>query len=248
MSAPAATAAPPATETALLDAARLRALDAAAFQRIRPYPWLNAAGVLTDAAFAALHAALPPLALFTRHFGEARRHGQQPHDRYALDYDPALPVDPVWHRLVAEFEGHEYRAFLARMLGTAGYRLLYHWHYTPAGCAVSPHCDAPRKLGSHIFYFNTAHDWRADWGGETVILDDAGRFDRRSAPAFEDFAGAWTARAIGNVSLLFTRRGNSWHGVRAIRCPEGALRRVFIVVIERAGLAAAVRRVLRRPG
>jgi len=36
---------------------------------------------------------------------------------------------------------------------------------------------------------------------------------------------------MGNYSLLFTRRGNSWHGVREISCPPGYYRKVFIVVI-----------------
>jgi hypothetical protein len=109
---------------------------------------------------------------------------------------------------------------------------------------VSPHCDAKRKLGSHIFYFNTEEDWDPAWGGGTVILDDAGRFDARSAPAFEDFVAFEPAQALGNHSLLFVRNGNSWHGVREIRSPQGALRKVFIVVIERASLAARLRRRL----
>lgn len=232
--------------TTLLDAARLEALDARAFQSCRPYPWCNPDCVLTDTAFAALCAALPPLALFKRHFGAARKHGQKPHDRYALEYRRDLPVDPLWHRFVTELEGPTYRRFLTRMLGTARYTLNYHWHYTPASASVSPHCDAPRKLGSHIFYFNTDADWQPEWGGETVVLDDQGRFDPKSAPAFEDFVHAEQGRAVGNVSLLFARRGNSWHGVREMRCPPGALRKVFIVVIERPGLIATLRRAARR--
>ena len=54
---------------------------------------------------------------------------------------------------------------------------------TTATC--SPHCDAVWKLGSHIFYFN--EDWNPGWGGETLVLDDGGRFSRRSAPDFDDF-------------------------------------------------------------
>jgi hypothetical protein len=96
---------------------------------------------------------------------------------------------------------------------------------------VSPHCDARHKIGSHIFYFNTEEDWDPSWGGETLILDDGGRFDRRSAPRFDEFDRVITAPALGNCSLLFARRANSWHGVREIRCPEGAYRKVFIVVL-----------------
>ena len=36
---------------------------------------------------------------------------------------------------------------------------------------------------------------------------------------------------MGNRSFLFVRQEKSWHGVKEIRCPEGAYRKVFIVVI-----------------
>ena len=131
------------------------------------------------------------------------------------------------------------------MFGRRALRLVLHWHYTPNGCSVSPHCDARRKLGSHIFYFNTEKDWRADWGGETLILDDGGRFVADSAPKFEDFDRIIPAKAMGNSSLLFMRREQSWHGVKAIRCPPQAMRKVFIVVIEDWHLKARLRSVFR---
>ena len=37
---------------------------------------------------------------------------------------------------------------------------------------------------------------------------------------------------MDNRSLIFGRKGNSWHGVRDIHCPESALRKVFIVVFQ----------------
>lgn len=49
------------------------------------------------------------------------------------------------------------------------------------------------------------------------------------------------ANAIGNWSLLFCRRGNSWHGVREIRCPGDELCKVFIVVISRFTPADRIR-------
>jgi hypothetical protein len=66
-----------------------------------------------------------------------------------------------------------------------------------------------------------------------VVLDDGGRFPTRSAPRFEDFDRAISSLAVGNRSFIFTRRGNSWHGVREIRCPDGHMRKVFIVVLNR---------------
>ena len=126
--------------------------------------------------------------------------------------------------------------------------LRFHWHWATTGASVSPHCDNRRKLGSHIFYLNTDADWQPQWGGETVVLGDGGRFRRSSAPDFGDFDAAHPAVATGNRSLVFTRRGNSWHGVREIRCPEGAFRKVFIVVLNRPRLGPRIRRVVgRRP-
>ena len=100
------------------------------------------------------------------------------------------------------------------------------------GGEVSPHCDSKGKIGSQIFYLNTGDDWQRDWGGETVVLDDGGRIGPDNAPAFEDFDAEYPAETADNRSLLFGRRGNSWHGVRRIDCPEGYYRKVFIVVFE----------------
>jgi hypothetical protein len=155
---------------------------------------------------------MPPMSLMKPSFGRQRAHGQTPHDRYALEYRRDLPVHAAWHQLVAELDGPVYQRWLARLFDTPRFTLSYHWHFTPPGCSVSPHCDAKRKIGSHIFYFSTTADWESSWGGETLILDDEGRFSRRSAPEFGDFNRSWAADAIGNRSLLFQRRGNSWHG------------------------------------
>ena len=67
--------------------------------------------------------------------------------------------------------------------------------------------------------------------GDTLVLDDGGRFDVNSAPAFEDFDRVIECDSIGNTSMIFNNNGHSWHGVRAIDCPEGHMRKVFIVVI-----------------
>ncbi len=214
-----------------LDYDRLEAIDAAAFQRVSPFPWINPAGLLSEAGYRHLVETLPDRSIFTRMFGVKRSHGQQPHDRYALEYHKTLPVHPHWHGFVTELQGERYGRFLRRLFGRGGIQLNFHWHYTPRGCSVSPHCDAKRKLGSHIFYFNTAEDWDPAWGGDTLILDDGGRFKRNSAPRFEDFVSAESGTSLGNVSLLFKRQGNSWHGVREILCPEDRYRKVFIVVV-----------------
>lgn len=216
-----------------LDSVRLAAIDAGAFQAQKPYPWINPGGLLTETGYQQLLQTLPDVSLFTPFFGVRRAHGQQSHDRFVLEYRDDLAVAAPWREFIAELRGREYRAFLLRLLGVRSVSLSFHWHYTPAGCSVSPHCDAKHKLGSHLFYFNTLMDWEPAWGGETLILDDEGRFDRRSAPRFEDFSRIIAVEALGNRSLLFARTGHSWHGVRALRCPPGVFRKVFIVVLNR---------------
>lgn len=229
-----------------LNTERLDAVDAAAFQSSRPYPWVNPEGLLTAAGHQRLLEALPDVAQFSPVFGRTRRHGQQVHDRYALEYDPGLGVPAPWHEFVRELQGPRYTAFLRRMFDRRFFSLRFHWHYTPNGCSISPHCDSKTKFGSHIFYFNTTSDWDPGWGGQTVLLDDGRRFKPKSAPAFADFDHAITAETLGNRSLLFARQEQSWHGMHPIRCPEHAFRKVFIVVVNDAVRTAArsfVRRV-----
>lgn len=214
-----------------IDYDKLDAIDIEAFRATKPYPYLNPEGILTDEAFEKLRTNLPPLEAMQPFFGYQRSHGQQSHDRYVLEYEDHLEIAPAWREFIEELRGPRYKSFLYKAFDSRFLQLNFHWHYTPNGCSVSPHCDAKHKLGSHIFYFSTPDDWHPSWGGETVVLDDGGRFDRESAPKFEDFDRVLPADAMGNRSFLFVRSGNSWHGVQEIKCPEGKYRRVFIVVV-----------------
>jgi len=214
-----------------LDFDRMRQLSSDEFRNARPYPWINPRGVLTDEGLRRLIETSPKVARCNPFFGVTRKHGQQSHDRFVLDYRDRLDIAPEWKAFIRELRSREYMDFLERLSGRRSLSLRFHWHYTPNGCSVSPHCDANHKIGSHIFYLNTEANWKEEWGGQTVVLDDGGRFNRRSAPGFEDFSSAIDARTLGNYSFLFARQGNSWHGVREIRCPEGMYRKVFIVVI-----------------
>ena len=81
----------------------------------------------------------------------------------------------------------------------------------------------------------------------TLVLDDGGEMEFASAPALEDFAGEIAAQSIGNYSLIFQRTKHSWHAVREINCPEGNLRRVFIVVTNPENLYRSLRdKVMRK--
>ena len=226
----------------ILDFDRLEAIDAAAYQATRPFPWTNPEGLLHPAGYRALCETLPDLSLFEQVYGVERAHGQDPHDRYNLEYSEDVPLSDPWREFIAELSDGRYHAQLCRIVGASAIDIRFHWHYQPRGCSVSPHCDNRRKLGSHLFYFNPPEEWDPSWGGETLILDDGGRFDRRSAPGFEDFERVVEARCVGNQSLLFTRRGNAWHGVREILCPEDHMRRIFLVVLNRVKPLERLRR------
>ena len=227
-----------------LDRSRLNTIDSAAFQAQQPYPWINPRGLLTPEGYHRLVAQLPVQEQFTPSFGRQRAHGQRSHDRFMLAYHDALPVAQEWKDFIAELRSSIYQDFLSRLLGTRAFELHFHWHYTPRGCSISPHCDAKHKLGSHIFYFNTEQDWDPSWGGQTLLLDDRGRFPRNSAPEIKEFDSVSASHAVGNSSLLFARNGSSWHAMRPLQCPEDRLRKVFIVVVSRFGPVERIKRLL----
>jgi len=219
--------------------------DRRAFRASKPYPWWNPQGMLTESGFERLCAALPDVSSFEAQFGAARKYEQASHDRYTLEWEPALDLPAPWRDFIAELRGPRYLRFLRRALGVRSIALDFHWHFTPTGCSISPHCDSRRKAGSQIFYFNTEADWDPAWGGQTLVLDDAGRFSRESSPAFEDFESEHPAEIMGNRSALFSAGPHSWHGMRALSCPEGALRKVFIGVFNKSGLLRRVKRRLK---
>jgi hypothetical protein len=215
-----------------IDIDTLKGIDTAAFRAVSPFPWINPQGFLTDEGLEELTAKMPDISLFESTFGYVRKNNQAEHRRYTLEYQDGLDISPAWEAFIAELLSPEYRQFASELMGTKHISLRMHWHYTPTGCDVSPHCDSQVKLGSQIFYMNTRDEWESGWGGQTVILDDHGRFSSDSAPAFDDFDQEWVAETMDNHSIIFGRRGNSWHGVRTINAPEGVMRKVFILVYE----------------
>jgi hypothetical protein len=212
----------------------LNGISSGSFHTQRPYPWVSIENTLTSDGFQLLRESLPDVSLFERKVGIKRAHGQCSHDRYILHHRTDLKLAEPWREFIAEIHGEIYESFLRRMFGLQRdeqFVLTLEWYYAWQGCSVSPHCDAQRKLGTHIFYFNTAEDWEARWGGEILILDDGGRFRAHSAPDFDQFRVAAVLDAVGNGGLLFQRTPHSWHGVRPLECPPGALRKLFIVTI-----------------
>jgi hypothetical protein len=224
----------------IIDFEKLDAIEPGGFRGRRPFPFANPEGLVRADAWQRLEAELPTLDLFDQKFGKQRRAGQAPHDRYSLEYRDGVSVSETWQRFIDELRSDRYRDAICRLYGVAKVEFRFHWHYTPAGRAVSPHVDQEREFGSHIFYFNSPR-WRDEWGGHTLLLDDHGRFSRDSAPALSDFDDVIQAECVGNRSLLFRGSDLGWHAVDAIECPEDEMRRVFIVVINTTALYWRVR-------
>ncbi|MEP5764465.1 MAG: hypothetical protein ABJ308_07720 [Halieaceae bacterium] len=224
-----------------IDIEKLRSLSLEDFLAIKPYPYYNSQGVLTETGFQDLLHNMPPLESFDDIFGKERRAGQAPHDRYSLEYKPDTEVPLPWKEFIGELCSDAYRNEITRLLGAKKIEFRFHWHYTPSGCDVSPHCDARREHGSHLFYFNSEEDWDPDWGGSTLVLDDGGRLSYDSAPALEEFDEVHEVQSIGNYSALMLRTDHAWHAVRPINCPEDRLRRIFIIVVNPDSLFWKVR-------
>jgi len=224
----------------------IQGISAEKFQKEQPYPWVNIPGTLTEEGYAQLRRTLPDGSLYERRVGYKRSHGQGYHDRSLLHYHPGLTLAEPWREFIAELQGEAYQSFIRRMLGLGPNKrliLTMEWYNAWQGCGVSPHCDARRKLATHIFYFNTEEDWDSSWGGDILILDDAGRLKRHSAPSFDDLRVASSLEARGNASLLFQRTAHSWHGVRPLQAPPERLRKLFLVTINAPTLQVLWRRI-----
>lgn len=214
-----------------LNRACLEQISGKDFRSRQPYPWTNIQNTLTAEGCEVLRQTLPDSAAFERQVGKKRGYGQAPHDRFLLHYRPGVSVAQPWLEFLDELRGGTYQSFLRRTLGPHKFILTFEWYYAWEGCAVSPHCDAVRKIATHIFYFNTQADWDSSWGGQILILDDGKRLKAHSAPGFDDLKAAASIEPVGNGSLFFQRTPHSWHGVRPLQCPPGNLRRLFIVTV-----------------
>ena len=217
-----------------------------AFQEREPYPWVDIPGILTAEGHEALRQTLPDVSMFDRWEGVKRGFGQGYHDRYLLHYYPSLDLSSPWREFIAELQGKTYDSLIRRMFGLrpgSTYIPTLEWYYAWQGCGVSPHCDARRKLATHIFYFNTMEDWQDDWGGRILIMDDEKRLKTHSAPKFEELGVAASLDPRGNGSLLFQRTAHSWHGVQPLQPPPGPLRKLFIVTINLPTFQVLWRRV-----
>ena len=224
-----------------IDFEKLETIDPKAFRARKPYPYASLEHLIRPEGYDALLQNMPDLSLLEKKFGYERRAGQKPHDRYSLEYTEDSSTPAPWHAFIGELRSDRYRNAIAELFNVPKPEFRFHWHYASNGCSVSPHCDANREYGSHIFYFNSEQEWDPAWGGETLVLDDGGNMTPNSAPNFEDFERAIPCKSVGNASMLFNNNGHAWHGVRELHCPQDQLRKVFIVVINPSNLFWTVR-------
>ena len=227
--------------TQYLNIEKLESIDPTEFRSRKPFPQANLQGLLTDEGFESLINNMPDIDLFEKIFAYRRLGGQEPHNRYALEYTADTPVPEPWKEFIAELCSDRYRHTLEQLMGAKKIRYRLHWHYTPNGCSVSPHVDSKREHGSQLFYFNSEDDWDPAWGGDTLVLDDGGKIDFETAPSLEEFASETPARSIGNYSFMFERTDRAWHAVREIKCPEDRVRRLFILVAYPDNLRVKIR-------
>lgn len=220
---------------AYLNYRSLASVSPAAFRTQKPYPWAYMRDTLTNEGWNALRETLPDIEQFRLMVGVKRAYGQTPHNRGILHYREGMACAEPWRAFIAELQGTEYDSFLRRMLGLDPGRkivLTMEWYYAWQGCSVSPHCDARRKLATHIFFFADDEDWPRAWGGDILILDDEGRFKAHSAPKFDELKTAASLDLRNNGSLLFQRTEHSWHGVRPLQSPNpDVYRKLFIVTV-----------------
>ncbi|HYW38525.1 MAG TPA: hypothetical protein VE957_10455 [Terriglobales bacterium] len=213
----------------------LDAVSSEGFRAQKPYPWAHMRGTLTDEGWNKLRETLPDISQFERRVGVKRAYGQAPHNRGILHYREGMVCAEPWKEFIAELHGKAYDSFLRRMLGLKPDQriiLTMEWYYAWQGCSVSPHCDARRKLATHIFFFATDEDWPREWGGDILILDSEGRYKAHSAPSFDDLKVAASLDLRKNGSLLFQRTEHSWHGVRPLQSPQPDIyRKLFIVTV-----------------
>lgn len=209
-----------------------------------PFPHHTSYSFITPEGFESLRKDFPALDLFEKSVGNYRG-PQRPHDRFLLSFERSIyhnknyrgkglvlrkDLSKKWQGFLNELEGKTYRNFIKKILGTSRFKIHCEWHMGFKGSEVSPHKDAPFRLGSHLFYFNTREDWNPSWGGETLLLGDKVKGSSAQAPEFRDFKKNLPVPTVGNQSLLFHNSASAWHGVEPLKCPRNKYRRVFMVI------------------
>ncbi|WP_414552545.1 hypothetical protein [Anabaena sp. CCY 0017] len=211
------------------------------------FKWYNFKTFLTQEGFQRLLLDFPSIKWFEKHEGIERRYGQKPHDRYYLAYEESIHhpqenspnrgivkhtnLPKSWQMFLEELEtSTDYKEFIKYIIKAPFFSTRYDWHIGVNNSEVSPHLDAPAKIATHIFYFNTSEDWNLSWGGETLMLE--GKLNDNMNPDFSDFIKTRPVNILNNHSLLIKNTPDAWHGVKPLICPNDKYRKLFNVIFE----------------
>jgi hypothetical protein len=103
------------------------------------------------------------------------------------------------------------------------------------GC-VTPHTDNPDKIVTMVVSMAREGEWDPAYGGGTEVNRHRKpelSFNRMNDKAeFEDMETLETYEFEPNQCVLFVKTFNSWHCVRPMRGPKGAMRRTLTINIE----------------
>jgi len=211
-----------------------------------PYPWVNINGFFSDDFFQKLALTYPEPTFFEPHEGIQRGYGQRPHNRYYLAYEESVYKDfkiqretssgiikkeelsNPWQEFISYLESADYRKFIEDLFQHKKFTIRFSWHMQVESWDVCPHVDSPKKMGSHLFYFNRSSDWDDSWGGATAIL--SGKKSNSLNPNFEEFENIQEIPFLDNRSFIFMNKPDAWHGVKPLKCPQGRARKIFAVV------------------
>ena len=96
------------------------------------------------------------------------------------------------------------------------------------GAQLPPHTDAERKIFSLLLYF-ADEDWKPEYGGGLEFFHpknfiDQWNFENRKIP-FDSLEKIGTIPFTANRFLGFVKSGNSYHGLRPLKCPSGMYRK-----------------------
>ena len=103
---------------------------------------------------------------------------------------------------------------------------------------MKPHVGDGNKRLSIIYYLNTEHDWKEEYGGRTVFYDlkvkQNGWMEAHydSNPYF-DSNPIWMPNCTENKTVAFMNTPQCWHAIEDCQVPDKSyIRKNFIVVVQ----------------
>lgn len=196
---------------------------------------------LSEESFKTLQAEYPRLGLFVFTPKVDKRYelhdgaGYSASSRFVLDGTPELlpKLSPAWQDFVHQMTDPD-GAYIQKIktLIQQPFEITYSWHLAHEGFYLKPHKDGYPKIATHLSYFNSAADWKEEWGGHLQVFEGKHPNTDPMWPAFFDFDKATPQPLLDNKGFFLKRTADSWHGVYPITAPRGKYRKLFSVVFE----------------